>query len=453
MLPARSVRRTILRSLGLLLVLVALAAGASPAGASGRIGSQKPAASKREAIKQLGVVRASIDQTLKLIKQGQGEQAISEAKRGYLSHFEYVEVPLRVVAPELTSEAETKFAEIRGLITSGASTGTVRASIIELRRLIDDAERRLTDTGVGAPAVAVGQSFVIIFREGLEAVLLVSVLLGYLEAAKATQYRKPILWGMAGAVAATVLTFFVLGTLLSAIPLGREILEAATAVVAVVMLFYVSFWLIARLEQKRWMEFLRARVWSAVSVGSTTALMLVGFTAIYREGFETALFYQALLSFGSGLGVWVALGFGLGVFALTVVAWVIFKLGKRVPVKAFLGTAVAVLMATSVALLGNAVRSLQEADVIGLHRWGSWPKAPIFLAQSLGYWPSRETFLAQAALTVVYLAGAAYMFVIRPRRHRPAADPGDGSTSEPTTEPASEAEPEPALAGSPAPVG
>ena len=85
-------------------------------------------------------------------------------------------------------------------------------------------------------------------------------------------------------------------------------LEAITALVAVAVLFYVSFWLIARLEHKRWMEFLRSRVWSAVSVGSTASLVLVGFTAVYREGFETALFYQALLSFGAGLGWSSSLG-------------------------------------------------------------------------------------------------------------------------------------------------
>ena len=67
------------------------------------------------------------------------------------------------------------------------------------------------------------------------------------------------------------------------------------------VLFYVSFWLITRLEHKRWMEFLKSKVWNAVAVGSAASLMLVGFTAVYREGFETALFYQALLSFGDGL--------------------------------------------------------------------------------------------------------------------------------------------------------
>ena len=84
------------------------------------------------------------------------------------------------------------------------------------------------------------------------------------------------------------------------LPFGREVLEAIVGLLAVAMLFYVSFWLIARLEQRRWMEFLQARVWTAVSVGSAASLALIGFTAVYREGFETVLFYQALLSFGDG---------------------------------------------------------------------------------------------------------------------------------------------------------
>jgi high-affinity iron transporter len=401
-----------------LLAVLALFSFAAPAAQA----AAAPAVSRAEAIRQLDVVRGSIDRTLSLIKDGKADQAFTEAKAGYLSHFEFVEVPLRAVDPQLTSDAETKFAEIRGLISSGAPVEQVRSNIVELRSLIDSAERRLTDEGLGAPAVVFGQSFLIIFREGLEAVLLVSVLLGYLEAAKATQYRRPILLGMAGAAVATVITFVVLRTVLSALPLGREILEAVTALVAVVVLFYVSFWLVARLEQKRWLEFLRARVWTAVSVGSTTALALVGFTAVYREGFETALFYQALLSFGPGLGKWVAAGLGVGVVVLAVVAWAIFRLGRRVPIKAFLSSAVILLMATSIAFFGNAVRSLQEADVIGLHRWPGWPRAPIFLSQSLGYWPSRETLTAQAALTAIYILGALYMFVLRPRlRQAPVA--------------------------------
>ena len=103
------------------------------------------------------------------------------------------------------------------------------------------------------------------------------------------------------AVVATVVTFFAVDALFSVLPFGREVLEAVVGLLAVAMLFYVSFWLIARLDQRRRMEFLQARVWRAASVGSATSLALVGFTAVYREGFETVLFYQALFSFGEGL--------------------------------------------------------------------------------------------------------------------------------------------------------
>jgi high-affinity iron transporter len=424
-------------------------------GVAAAAATSAPAVSRAEAIQQLDVVRTSIDHTLTLIKDGQAGPALAEARAGYLSHFEFVEVPLRVADARLTTDAETKFAEIRGLISSGAPVEEIRANIVTLRGLIDAAERRLTDAGASAPAVVAGQSFVIIFREGLEAVLLISVLLGYLAKAKATQYRRPILLGMAAAAAASAATFVLLRTLLPTLPVGREVLEAVTALVAVAVLFYVSFWLVARLEQRRWLEFLRARVWTAVSVGSTAALVLVGFTAVYREGFETALFYQALLSFGPGLGRWVAVGFAAGVAVLTVAAWLILRLGRRLPIKAFLGTAVVLLMITSVAFLGNAVRSLQEADVLSLHRWPGWPRAPIFVAQSTGYWPSRETLLAQAVLTAVYLAGALYVFVVRPRRHRtsrPQAVPT--GSAPPTTAPPGPATPAaPAAAATPAAPG
>jgi high-affinity iron transporter len=420
MITDRTPRRWAAAVLLLLAVVLGLQlSGATTAGAAVQTG-----VSRADAIKQLQIVRGSIDRTLTLSKEGHSEQAFTEAKDGYLSHFEYVEIPLRVANAGLTSRAETKFAEIRGSISSHAPTSEIRGEIIELRGLIDDAERTLTDTGLSAPSLVFGQSFVIIFREGLEAVLLISVLLGYLEAAKAGRFRKPLLMGMGAAVVATIGTFFLLQGLLQALPFGRELLEAVTALLAVVVLFWVSFWLIARMEQKRWLEFLRARAWTAASAGSATALMLVGFTALYREGFETALFYQALASFGAGLGWYIVAGVVTGAVCLSVVAWIVFRMGRRIPVKVFLSSAVILLMATSVAFLGNAVRSLQEADVIGLHRWTDWPSAPIFVSQSVGYWPSRETLLAQGALTLVYLIGAVYMFGIRPRRmRRPAPRP------------------------------
>jgi len=101
-----------------------------------------------------------------------------------------------------------------------------------------------------------------------------------------------------------------------------------------------------------------------------------------------------------------------------VVSYLIFRLGRRLPIKTFLVCAVLLLMATSVAFLGNAVRSLQTADLVGLTPIDGLPHAPIFLSQALGYWPSVETLASQGVLVAVYLLGATWLLMVRPRRTR-----------------------------------
>jgi high-affinity iron transporter len=374
--------------------------------------------SRDDAIEQIQNVRVSIDLTLSLIKQGKSTEAFDAAANGYLDHFELVEVPLRIIDNGLTIEAEGRFADIRQLIRDKASVDSIRGKLVELRGVLDTIERKLTATGAAAPALIFGQSFLIIFREGFEVVLLVSILLGYLEAARSPAFIKPILIGIGLAAVATVLTVILLRLVFESLPFSIEVLEGITAMIAVVMLFYVSFWLVARMEHKRWMEFVRARLWSAVSLGSTFSLVMVGFTAVYREGFETALFYQALWSFGAGLGIWVLAGLFTGLVALTAVALVMFRLGRKVPVKRFMNVAVTCVMITSVTFLGNAVHALQAGDLIAYHRLDSWPRMPIFLSQVTGYWPTLQSIVAQIVLSAIYIAGAVYMFVIKPHRLR-----------------------------------
>ena len=376
------------------------------------------AVTRDQAIEQLRTTSVSIDRSLALMKAGKRTEAFQVAKTGYLSHFELVEIPLRAANPALTLSAEEDFAEIRAMIRTGAPTSEVRSKVIDLRGKVADAERQLTSKGIAAPSVVFGQAFIITLREGLEAVLLIAILFGFLESTKNGRYKRYILYGVGAATAATVASVFLVDQLFSVLPFGREVLEAITALLAVAVLFYVSFWLIARLEQRRWLEFLRARIWTAVSAGSAISLVLIGFTAVYREGFESILFFQALISFGTGLGAWVAIGAAAGAVVLAVIATLIFKYGRKLPIKTFLTVAVVFVMATSVAFLGNAVSALQVSDVIPFTRLESWPHLPIFLAQATGYSPTQETVVAQLALTAVYLAGAIWVFVIRPARAR-----------------------------------
>jgi high-affinity iron transporter len=410
------------------LAVLALLGGALVLAAPAAAAQEAPRVGTARAIAELDRARALLDRALALYRQGRIDQAFTAARDAYLDHFELVEIPLRVRDEALTLALEERFATLRTLIRAGAPESEVRAQVVEIREGLDRVERRLSEPGLGAPALAFGFSFVTLFREGLEAVLVVAAILGFLAASRNERHRGAVLAGVGAALVATAITFVVATLVIRLAPLERELLEAATTLLAVVVLFYVSFWLVARLEQRRWMEFLRAKVWTAAATGSSLALAGVGFTAVYREGFETTLFYQALLFFAEGLEAWVALGAAAAALVLAAIGVAVFRAGRRIPARQFLAVAVAIVMGLSVAFIGNAVRGLQEAAVLPVTFLRGAPRLPIFLAELTGYHPTLETILAQAALTAVYLAGAAWVFVLRPRRERgrvPAAAPGE----------------------------
>ena len=221
-------RRRVAVGLGMLLLLV-LGVAPGVAAASG--------VSQAEAVKLLDETRRSVDETLRMIENGQADEALAIARDGYLTHFELVEIPLRIADNKLTIEAEAQFAIIRQDIKDNAPIDRIRDEIVALRNLLDQAERSLTEAGVGAPALVTSQAFLILFREGFEIILLLSVLIGYLEAARSPQLIRPILGGVALAAAATVLTVVMMPTLLSLLPVGREVLEAVIALIAVAVLF------------------------------------------------------------------------------------------------------------------------------------------------------------------------------------------------------------------------
>ena len=389
--------------------------------------------STEEAIHELETARDLVDESVELYEAGDAEAAYTAARNSYLDHFEYVEIPLRVRDEGLTLVVEEDYAALRNLIDAGVSQEDVELAAAAVHRGLNDVERTLSKPGLAAPILALVYAFTIVFREGFEAVLVVAAVLGYLEASRNTQYRGAVLKGVAGAVGATVLLFIATTLFVQLAPLQRELLEAGTALLAVVVLFYVSFWLITRLEHRRWMEFMKAKVWAAATTGSTLALAGVGFTAVFREGFETTLFFQALVSFADGLLSYVIIGAVAGVAVLAVIAWFIFKAGRKLPVKVFLTTAVTMIMILSVAFIGNAVRGFQEAAYLPVTHIESLPDLPIFVSSLTGWYPTRETLLAQGALSVVYILGAIWTFIVLPRREQRPSIPSEGSAT--TTEP------------------
>ena len=391
--------------------------------------------SKEDAIKELNKSRDEIERSVELYHDGKQDEAYTAARNAYLDHFEFVEIPLRVQDEAMTLRLEEDYANLRNEMEAGAPAHEIDEIAGELRGGLDEVERELATLGIGAPLLAALLSFVLLFREGLEAVLVVAAILGYLEASRNSQYRGSVLKGVGAAVIASALTFALMTVLLDVAPVQREILEAGTTLLAAAVLFYVSFWLISRLDHRRWMEFVNAKVFAAATTGATLALAGVGFTAVYREGFETALMYQALFNMTEGLTGWVVIGAAAAAGALTAVGFAIFRLGRKLPVRKFLTIAVVLVMALSVAFVGNAVRELQQAAILDVTFLEGFPRLPIFLADLTGIHPTLQSLLAQAALAAVYVAGAVWMFAIMPARERRAARSAPAPSEEPAPQP------------------
>jgi high-affinity iron transporter len=366
---------------------------------------------------EVALSRALLSQALDAFKAGDRQGAYRIARRAYLDHFEYVEIPLRLRNPNLVLDTEFKFAQLRNDIRDGAPLDEVRRDTADVREGLLAVDRELAAKGLAAPLVAFGFSFSILFREGIEAVLLLAILLGSLAAGSASNYKRPLAWGVAAAVGASILAFLLTTLVIDIAPVSRELLEAGTALVAVVVLIVVSFWLISRLEHRRRMEFMRARVASAMAAGSAVAFAGLGFTAVFREGFETVLFYQALALFAQGLGLWVALGAGAAAIALGVAGYAILGLGKKLPLKPMLITGASILLLLSVAFTGNAVRSLQSADLLSATPVRS-PRLPVFLAELTGIHPTTQGLVVQGVLLGLFVLGGLYVFAWQPVRRR-----------------------------------
>src|SRR4051794_11194462 len=366
---------------------------------------------------EIAKASALVDQLLDAVKAGDRDRAYTLARDAYLDHYEFVEIPMRLRDPNKVLDTEFKFTRLRNDIRDGRPLDRIRSDVAGVREGLVSSDRVLADKGVAAPAVAFAFSFSILFREGIEAGLLIAILLGSLSAGSAQNFRRPLGWGVAAAVGATLVTWLIATLVIDIAPVSREVLEAVTALLAVVVLVAVSFWLVSRLEQRRRQEFMRARVASAMAAGTTVAFVGLGFTAVYREGFETVLFYQALSLFAQGLTLWVVLGAVTAAAALGAAGYAILKAGKQLPLKPMLITGASILLLLSVAFAGNAVRSLQSADIMQATPVAH-PRLPIFLAELTGIHPTSEGLAVQAVMLLVFVLGAAYVFAWQPARKR-----------------------------------
>mgnify|MGYP001185265611 FL=1 len=387
----------------------------------------KPMGSATEG--QKGEVRAEIDfireqlmATQIYYEQGDTQSAYASARTAYLDSYEYIEIPLRAIAPDFTFQVEFEFATLRNLINENAPVDEIDRAIIAIERSLDESERLVSGTGTIAPMIAFVSSFAIIFREGLESVLILGAIVTYLEASRNIKFKKYVHYGIVLAIGATAVTWFIASYIIEISGVNRELIEAVAALSATAVLFYVSFWILNKIEHKRWMEFVKAKVFQASTTGGVMVFVLLSFFTVYREGFETVLFYQAMFGFAKYMELYVGLGFILGIVSLLAIYFGFRKLGKRLPLRVLFGLTMGIGAYLSIAFLGNAIREFQVLDFISYTSMlGTIPRLDINVATMTGIYPTLETTVGQIVLLSVYVVAALYVLILRPRRQEALA--------------------------------
>lgn len=359
-------------------------------------------------LRQLDAARAAY-------REGDPETALAAVERAYLDGFEPLEP--RLPASSVRRAERIVHLRLRPSIAAGASPSEVDRAFAEL-----DAQLLELDASLSADRsfwVGAASSFAIIVREGLEAVLLIGAILAYL--GRATRERRHVrqVWvGAAIGVGASFATWGLASTMVPVGGAGRELVEGITALLAVAVLIYVSHWLFQKTYIHGWKVYLQEKVGDAVTTGSALAMAGLAFAVVYREGFETVLFYQALL-IDSGAGSVLA-GFLPGVVLIVALGWGIIRLGLRLPLKRVFGVTNAILLYLAFVFLGKGIYALQEAGLFSPHPVAGAPDHGA-LRQILGFYPIAETILAQAAF-VAALAVTWFLYRRRGRRAEAVAE-------------------------------
>lgn len=337
---------------------------------------------------------------------GDRQAALRGVEHAYLERFEPLEP--RLPGDGVARAERLIHLVLRPRLSSGAETAEVVEAFAALDATLLELDAALAEGGsFWFTAVS---AFMIIVREGLEAVLLIGAILAYLGRVSSEPRHRHQVWvGVGLGVAASVGTWIVARAVVPVGGASRELIEGVTALVAVAVLLYVSHWLFRKTYIQDWKRYLEGKVGAAVAGGSALAMAGLAFAAVYREGFETVLFYQALM-FDAGPGPVLA-GFAPGLVLIVVVGAGIIRLGTKLPLRQVFGATNAILLLLAFVFLGKGLYNLQEAGLFALRPLPWAPDHPL-LAQVLGIHPTVETLGAQAAFLCL-LAGTWAVYRLR----------------------------------------
>jgi high-affinity iron transporter len=362
------------------------------------------------------VVETLLNEMEQQVARGEYDLAESSRIQAYALFDAGPELRLMAFSPDLVARLDGLFWHgFQGQpgLSLAVAQRRAPAEVAAIRDVLDEglAEAQ-TVLGTGAaPLAIITNSAVIVFREGLEAIVILAALMASMVGAYAA-FRRSMLVGVVLATIATVITWWIAQRLMLAFSSFGERLEAVVSLIAVGVLLLITNWFFHRVYWKDWLAGFHQRKklllgGAAESLLSAQALgfIALGFTSVYREGFETVLFLQALV-LDAGPAI-VMQGVALGLLATAIVGFFTFQLQTRLPYKKMLVITGILIGGVLLVMVGNTIHTMQAVGWVPISPVGSL-NLPYWVSLWLGIFPTWETICGQGA-AAIFVIGSYYL--------------------------------------------
>lgn len=340
-----------------------------------------------------------LNQAHEAYKNGSPERANTLALNAYLQGVEPVESQIKANSPSLVYRIENQMIEVRSSIKEGDSAPKLQekiqasiGSIHEAQDLFNQEQNSFWFTYI--------MSSSILLREGLEAFLIILVILGVLNSVGATESVKYVHGGWILALLIGVVSWFFTESLLAMSSVQRELMEGAGSIIAVGLLLYIGFWLHDKTHVAHWKEFVEDRIQHLVDQNNRWGLAVLSFIVVFREAFESVIFLSSINIKSAAAGSsGILFGTVSAIFAVIILGFFLVKFSTKLPIRSLFKYSSMAMAVLAVILVGKGIHEFQEAGYLGIKLFPLHLNLP-----TIGLYPTLQTFLAQF-LIIAIIAG------------------------------------------------
>lgn len=322
-----------------------------------------------------------------------GKKATEQVNVAYYKFYEklgFEKTVMASISGSRGTDVEHQFYLVKKVIRDGESQEELKSSVETLKSMLtedaitlDGGKAAAQGNGSAAAADSAGgsssggaawQTFLAVLgltlREGLEAILVIAAIIAYLVKTNSRKYLASVYIGAGLGVLFSVVLAMIFNGIAASLGdaqsgAGQEIFEGVTMFLAVIVLFYVSNWMLSKAEAENWNKYIKDKVQQSIDKGSMYTLSFSAFLAVAREGAELIMFFQGMRANITNNPHMLWAGLALAVVILVIVYFAITKLSVRLPLKPFFTFTSVLMFILCISFVGKGVYELQEADVIG----------------------------------------------------------------------------------------